>query len=157
MKRILGYGLSIGAALLVGALGSLATTSAIPTWYTTLIKPALTPPSWVFGPVWTLLYVLMGIAAYRVFERRKKYPRLAFSTLALYVMHLGVNAFWSIAFFGLRSPETGIAVISVLWTMILVLTILFFKFDKVSGMLLLPYLAWVSFASYLNRAFSLLN
>lgn len=135
---------------LAGLVGSLFTFSAIPTWYATLNKPSFSPPNWIFGPVWTTLYILMGISLYLVWSKGKR-------GVALFKFQLVINALWSILFFGLRSPILGLITIIILWTMILALIKIFWKIDKTASVLLWPYLAWVSFASVLNLAILLLN
>ena len=145
------------APLLIGYAGSAFTMPQIPGWYAELVKPALNPPSFVFGPVWTTLYVLMGIAAFRVFKKRGVRPAIARTALILYVVHLFVNLAWSLAFFAGQSPDGAVAVIAVLWAMIVSLVFLFSRIDTWAAMLLIPYLLWVSFASYLNIAIALLN
>lgn len=135
---------------LAGLVGSLFTISAIPTWYATLNKPSFSPPNWIFGPVWTTLYILMGISLYLVWSKGKK-------GVMLFKLHLILNALWSILFFGLRSPMLGLIAIIILWTMILALIKIFWKIDKTASILLWPYLAWVSFATILNLAILLLN
>lgn len=153
------YGSLIGSLALVyltALAGSSFTANAIGTWYAGLIKPALTPPGWVFGPVWTILYAFMAIAAWRVYVKRDTDPR-AMPILFVYGVHLVVNAFWSIAFFGLHNPESAVGIIAILWGLIVYLAIRFYSIDKVAGYLLLPYLAWVSFASYLNWSLAILN
>lgn len=133
-----------------GLVGSLFTFSAIPAWYTTLNKPSFSPPNWIFGPVWTILYILMGVSLYLVWSKGKK-------GVALFKLHLVVNSLWSILFFGLRSPILGLITIIILWTMILVLIRTFWKINKTASVLLWPYLAWVSFATVLNFAIFTLN
>ena len=139
-----------------GLLGSLATFSSVATWYPTLNKPWFSPPNWIFGPVWTLLYIMMGIALYLVWEKgyAKKNVRFAFW---LFVVHLGFNAAWSIVFFGLHSPPGGLVVILILWTLIVALIRKFYRIARAAAYLLVPYLAWVSFATVLNCAVWLLN
>ena len=137
-------------------VGMYFTIGAVETWYPTLTKPMLSPPNWVFGPVWTMLYALMAIAAWRIHGRRKSFAG-AYRLLIVYGIHLVVNVLWSFAFFGLQSPEWGLAVIAVLWLLIVYLTFSFYRVDKVAGMLFVPYLLWVSFASYLNLSIVLLN
>ena len=137
-------------------VGSLFTVSAITGWYTTLIKAELNPPNWLFGPVWTVLYTFMAIAAWRIYEKRKSNPK-ADRLLLVYALHLAVNAFWSVAFFGFHSPMLALMVIVLLWLMIVYLTVGFYRIDRAAGLLFLPYLAWVSFATYLNLSIVLLN
>ena len=145
------------SALLVGYIGSYFTTPYIPTWYASLIKPELMPPSFVFGPVWSVLYVLMGIAAFRVYLKRKKAPKLASRALLLYGVHLLVNLAWSIVFFAGQNPNGAVAVIALLWSMIIAMVLMFSRIDKPASYLLIPYLAWVTFATYLNVSISMLN
>ena len=134
-----------------GFVGSFFTGSAIDTWYATLDKPFLNPPNWVFAPMWTFLYTLMAFAAWRIFQKRA-HPQ-AKGALALYGVHLILNAFWSVAFFGWHNPTLAFAVIVALWACIFALTVLFRRIDRTAGLLFIPYLAWVSFALYLNLMF----
>lgn len=145
--------LSILTAQSAGLLGSIFTTSSIPTWYINIIKPEWNPPSWIFGPVWITLYTLMGIAAYLIWKN-KNTSRHA---LTLYGIQLLLNALWSILFFGLKNPGLAFAEIIVLWVFIVGTLISFWKIDKRAGALLLPYLAWVSFAVFLNYTIWQLN
>ena len=141
---------------LVGAIGSLFTAQAIPTWYATLAKPALNPPAWVFGPVWTTLYVLMGVAAFLVWRKgwARREGKIA---LAVFVGQLLLNTLWSVLFFVLHSPGGALIEIVLLWGAIVATIIAFAKISKLAAWLLAPYLAWVSFAIYLNYAFWSLN
>ena len=141
---------------LAGIVGAIFTTEAIPTWYATLIKPALNPPSWVFGPVWTTLYALMGIAAFFVWKHgwERKDVRKA---LSLFGIQLILNAVWSIVFFGLHSPFWALVNIAALWLAIVWTMILFYKISKPAMWLLVPYILWVSFAAYLNYSIWVLN
>lgn len=147
---------SIALAEGAGILGSFFTVSAVETWYATLSKPDLSPPNWLFGPVWTTLYALMAIAAWRIYEKRKV-SRRATPLLWIYAAHLAINTFWSVAFFGLHSPTLAFGMIVLLWLLIAYLAIGFYRIDRLAGILLVPYLAWVSFASYLNLSIVLLN
>jgi benzodiazapine receptor len=140
------------ATLAAGWIGSRYLPGA---WYASLVKPAWTPPNAVFGPAWTLLYVLMGLAAWRVW-RRAGFGG-AGAPLALFILQLGLNALWSYLFFGLRRPDLAFFDIVVLWTSILVLVTLFWRLDRGAGALLLPYLGWVGFAACLNLAIWRLN
>jgi benzodiazapine receptor len=139
-----------------GAAGSLFTAPAIPTWYAGLIKPAFNPPDWVFGPAWTLLYLLMGIALFLVVkdgltERRVK------TAAGVFAVQLFLNGFWSYIFFGLKSPGWALAEISALWVSIAICLVLFFRISRTAGLLLVPYLGWVTFAALLNGAIWRLN
>lgn len=148
---------SLFLAYATAFLGSFFTTrEVLSTWYTSLHKAVLNPPSFVFAPVWTLLYTLMAFAAWRIYERRSTDPR-SYRALVVYVIHLAVNAGWSFVFFGMQAPALALGVIGVLFLMVLTLTIMFFRIDRTSGYLFLPYLLWISFASYLNLSVVLLN
>ncbi len=139
-----------------GGIGSFFTDPVIPNWYENLNKPFFNPPNWIFGPVWTLLYLMMGVAAYLVWRKRKEVLNAKFS-LVIFIVHLVFNASWSIAFFGMQNPGLAFGNIIILWGMILFLIIRFWKIDKVAAWLLVPYLFWVSFASLLNYAIWSLN
>lgn len=154
-NRWLTLALFIASSLVAGAIGSVATASSVESWYPTLRKPSWNPPSTVFGPVWTTLYILMGVAAWRVWLKQST-PRVS-GAIAGFFAHLGLNAFWSVLFFGLRSPGAALIEIVVLWASILWLGVLFFRIDRLAGVLWLPYLAWVSFAMVLNGHIYLLN
>jgi benzodiazapine receptor len=138
-----------------GALGGRATYPAIPGWYQGLEKPSWTPPDWLFGPAWTTLYILMGVAAWLVWRhggwRSQKRP------LTLFVVQVVLNALWSIVFFGMRNPGLGMAEIVVLWLAILATLIAFWRVSRVAGGLMVPYLGWVTFAAALNFAIWRLN
>jgi tryptophan-rich sensory protein len=141
---------------LAGIIGSVFTASSVSTWYTALQKPSLNPPSWVFGPVWTTLFVLMGIAAYLIYENgfKKKNVRIA---LSVFAVQLVLNTLWSILFFGLQNPGLALVEIAFLWLSILSCIVLFYKINKTAAYLLIPYIVWVSFASYLNYTLWILN
>lgn len=139
---------------LAGGIGAYFTFPSISSWYQFLNKPFWSPPNWLFGPVWTLLYLLMGISSYLVWQSKNENKS---KILKIYFLHLALNSLWSIFFFGLKNPFLGFLEIIVLWAFILYLTINFYKIKKISGILFLPYLLWVSFASVLNLAIVLLN
>jgi tryptophan-rich sensory protein len=143
-------------AQLAGVVGSLATLSAIDGWYATLVRPALAPPNWVFGPVWTTLYALMGVAGWLVSRApvEERLRRLAYLSFAV---QLVLNAAWSFVFFGAEAIGPALGVIVVLLAAILVNAALFYRVDRRAGLLLVPYLAWVAFATYLNYGFWTLN
>ena len=139
-----------------GVIGSLFTTPAIPTWYASIEKPSFTPPNSLFGPVWTMLFLLMGIAIFLVW-REGLSDRNVRNTFTLFIVQLVLNVLWSAAFFGLRSPLAGLVVIIVLWAAIFLTIIRFFAISTTAGALLIPYIAWVSFAAVLNGALYILN
>ena len=147
---------SIVLCLAVGFLGSFFTRSSLDTWYAGLKKPVFNPPSWIFAPVWTALYVLIGFSAALVWEQGlgKADVRLA---LIVFLIQLFLNFLWSPAFFGRRSSRSGLVVIVLLWLAILATTTLFFGISCPAALLLLPYLAWVSFAMVLNASIAYLN
>lgn len=149
-------GFSIVIPLLVGYLGSLFTTPSIGTWYASINKPAFNPPNWIFFPVWTTLFILMGISLYLIWE---KYPKNKLSKNALYVfgLQLGLNLLWSLLFFGLKNPLYAAIEIVVLWMAILITIMKFRKISKTASLLLLPYLAWVAFAAALNFSIVMIN
>ena len=146
----------IAACELVGYLGSFFTRPAIPTWYAWLKKPAFAPPNWLFAPMWITLYLLMGIAVYLVWQKGAAHAGVR-AALAAFAVQLLLNAAWSPAFFGLRSPLAGAAVIVLLWLAILLTIVLFWKISRASALLLLPYILWVTLASALNISIYLLN
>jgi tryptophan-rich sensory protein len=135
------------APLVVGALGTIPTARAIPTWYRTLDKPAWNPPDRVFGPVWTTLYGLMGLALVLI---RRQGDRSADRAQALFGLQLALNLAWSFVFFGSRSVRGGVVVIVLLWIAILATIAASWRVRRSAAALLVPYLAWVSFASILN-------
>jgi len=156
IKDIFKLVISIVACLAAGAIGSVFTRSAIPTWYATLEKPSFNPPNWLFAPVWTFLYILMGVAAFLVWRKglENRQVRIA---LIVFLIQLVLNALWSVVFFGLESPLYGLIVISILWIAILVTVIKFFRISRVASVLMWPYLLWVTFAAVLNSSIWLLN
>jgi benzodiazapine receptor len=147
---------SIVACQCAGGIGSIFTTSAIPTWYAALEKPFFTPPNWLFAPAWITLYLLMAIAAFIIW-RKGLGKREVRAALIIFLVQLVLNALWSVVFFGLQSPFWGIVVIIALWVAILLTIIRFFRLSTVAGALLVPYIVWVSFASALNIAIWVLN
>lgn len=154
--KIIPLFISIGVCFLAAAVGSVFTTGAINTWYVTLNKPFFNPPNWIFGPVWTLLYLLMGISLY-IFWNTKTSVKEKRLGLILFIVQLALNALWSILFFGLKSPTAAFVGIILLWLAIFLTIKNFLQLSKVAGRLLIPYLAWVSFATILNLSIVLLN
>ena len=147
---------SILLPLVAGLIGSYSTVSSVDTWYAMLTKPAFNPPDWIFAPVWTVLYVLMGAAFYLIWTKgtQKKAVRTA---MWVFTLHLIVNCGWSVVFFGLHSLLGGLFTILVLLTFIVILLRLFYPISRVAAYLLMPYLLWVSFATVLNTSLWLLN
>ena len=159
MQRLKQTGIILAFILgteLAGIIGSIFTVDSIPTWYVTLVTPAWNPPSWIFGPVWTILFALMGIAAYLVW-RKRTHNKGTRSSLVFYGIQLIFNTLWSIIFFGLKNPGLAFADIIILLLMIVVTTVKFWKIDRYAGILFLPYLLWVSFATVLNFAIWQMN
>lgn len=150
---------SIFLAQAAGAIGSIFTVESVQTWYQFLNKPTWSPPNWLFGPVWLSLYTLMGTAAYLIWRTKAsgQLIKLRRRALILYGLHLIFNTLWSILFFGWRRPDLAFFEILFLWLMILLMMIWFGKIKKVASWLLLPYLLWVTFASWLNFNILLLN
>jgi tryptophan-rich sensory protein len=147
---------SILICQVAGFVGSLFTRAAVPTWYSTLNKPAFTPPSGVFGPVWTTLYLLMGTSLFLVW-RTDGGLRQRREALAVFVFQLALNTLWSILFFGLRSPLAGLVGIICLWAVLWLTIYLFARISKLAAWLLAPYLLWLSFAFVLNISIFVLN
>lgn len=146
--------LSILLCQAAGIIGSFFTVSSIPTWYATLNKPFFSPPNWIFAPVWTTLYALMGVYFYLLWTSSKKTAR---QLLRFFLIHLVLNSLWSIVFFGLKFPLGALVIILILIFMISYLIIKGFKINRYAPYLLMPYLAWVSFATVLNAAIWVLN
>jgi len=149
-----GLALSMLACLAVGGLGGLFTASSVSTWYPELSKPSWTPPGWLFGPVWTALYVMMAVALWLAWRAR---PEAAGACAALFAIQLGLNLGWSVVFFGLRQPGWAVAEIVVLWCAIAATVWRLWLCTPVAGLLMLPYLAWVTFAAALTAAIWRMN
>lgn len=145
-QQIIGLLVALGVTSIAAAAGAVASSTA-PTFYASLTRPAWAPPAWVFGPVWTVLYLLMGIAAWLVWRKRTARRRPA---LTLYAIQLFFNAVWSWVFFRAHLGELSIINILLLWVLIVWLIFLFRKISLASAVLLIPYLLWVSFAAALN-------
>ena len=148
----------IAASFVTGAIGSWATIVNVRAWYPLLNKPTWNPPGWIFGPVWSLLYVLMGVAIWRVWRTGNKENSSAIKgAVAVYFVQLVFNALWSVLFFGLKKPGWALADISVLWFILVGLLIHIWRIERIAGLLWLPYVLWVSFATVLNTAIVRLN
>lgn len=156
IPKIIKLVMSILLCQLAGLIGSFFTAPAIPTWYQTLVKPFFTPPNWLFAPVWIALYFLMGISLFLVWETKSSDGR-AKSALIIFCVQLFLNALWTISFFGLRSPFMGFINIVLLWLTILWTMRKFLKIRRISGLIMLPYFIWVSFAAILNFSILVLN
>jgi tryptophan-rich sensory protein len=148
--------ISVALCQLAGIIGSVFTTPAIPTWYASLRKPGFNPPNGVFGPVWIALFVLMGISLFLVWRKGLDIPYVK-SGIMLFSIQLIFNVLWSAVFFGLKSPLGGLGIIIILWILILLTMIEFYKVSEVAGALLIPYILWVSFATILNASLYILN
>ncbi|MBI4138663.1 tryptophan-rich sensory protein [Candidatus Uhrbacteria bacterium] len=148
-KDILKLFVAIGICELAGVIGAAFTVSVIPTWYAGLAKPALNPPSWIFGPVWTMLYALMGISAFLIWRRGLQQRNIR-TALIIFDVQLFLNAIWSVLFFGMRNPGAALLDIFLLWATIIWTIAVFHKISRPAAYILAPYLLWVSFAIYLN-------
>ena len=171
--------ITVALSELAGIIGSIVTIPAIPGWYAALVKPALNPPSWVFGPVWTTLYFLMGVSLYLVWthdwnvnhpiltktrkawnpwsERFWRGDLQKVNVMAIFAIQYLLNIAWSVVFFGMHLPSMAFFVILALWVSILYTIVNFYRISKLAAYLLVPYILWVSFASYLNYAIWMLN
>ena len=138
-----------------GLVGAVFTSPAIDTWYAGLNKPSFNPPNWLFAPVWTLLYLAMGVSLYLVWERRGEIDIKP--ALVVFTIQMVLNLAWSIIFFGLKLPAFAFGEIVVLWAAILLTIVKFWPLSKTASYLLVPYLLWVSFASLLNLSIWRLN
>jgi translocator protein len=148
--------LSLALPQLAGVIGLVFTRPAISNWYAGLEKPSFNPPNWVFGPAWTILYILMGISIYLIWQKIKENKK-AKGAFWLFWVHLFFNAIWSIIFFGFQSPGWALIIIAIIWLFIVTMMIRFWKISHWATYLLLPYLLWVSFASFLNYFIWFLN
>ena len=157
MKEFIKLLISVIVCQLAGVIGSIFTESSVKTWYAAINKPSFTPPDWLFGPVWIFLFLLMGISLFLVWSHPSAAPIDRRRALIIFGAQLALNAFWSSAFFGLKSPLFGFIVIVILWIAILMTIIRFLKISELAAWLLIPYILWVSFASVLNFAILLLN
>lgn len=154
---VLGLVVFVVVCFAVAGLGSLFTTPRVAdgAWYDTLSKPFFTPPSWLFGPVWTVLYLAVAVSGWLAWRRRGFSGAPA--AMALFAAQLALNLLWSVVFFGLRAPGLGLVEILVLWAAILATILAFRPISRPAALLLVPYLAWVTFATALNAGIWLLN
>lgn len=157
MSKSLKIVIAVIICLAIGYGSGLATQSSITTWYPTLNKPFFNPPNWLFAPVWTLLYVMMGVSAGLVWSKMESVPVLVKKALWVFAIQLILNALWSFLFFGMCNPFLAFIEILLLWLMILETIKLFKPIDPLASKLLIPYLLWVSFATLLNGSIWWLN
>lgn len=141
--------------VIVSGIGGAITSSSVADWYPALAKPPFNPPDWLFGPVWTLLYIVMAVAAWRVW--RQAGWRQARAALLIYFLQLGVNLAWSALFFGLRRPDLALADCLLLLVMVVVTAVAFRRHDGIAALLMVPYALWVGFACLLNGSIVALN
>jgi len=163
MKKIFKFIISIAIPLIIGFLGSFFTSGSVNSWYTTINKPSFNPPNWIFGPVWTILFIMIGLSFYLVWikdfgkQGRKQNEKQKKRIIGVYCVQLALNFLWSVFFFGLRNPLLSFMEIIILWFFIITNIILFYRVSEKAGYLLIPYLLWVSFAAILNFAIVILN
>lgn len=155
MRRFLKFLVCLALPLLTGYIGSLMTSPAIDGWYVAIAKPFFTPPNWLFAPVWTLLFILMGLALFYVADVKQN--QATERAIFIFAIQLCLNLAWSFFFFSWQELGYAFAEIIVLWLMILINTIMFYNIKKMAGYLLVPYLLWVSFAVILNFNIWLIN
>jgi translocator protein len=149
MNKWLVLALLVGLCLAVGSGAGYMTAQSVLTWYPTLVKPWFNPPSWLFAPVWTVLYIMMAVAAWLVWLRK--------GSLVLFYVQLALNFLWTFLFFNQQSPGLALIEIVAMWIAILATILGFWKVDRRAGWLMVPYLAWVSFAGFLNASIWWLN
>lgn len=143
----------ISICLLAGYIGSQFTFVSVKTWYHTIKKPSWNPPNWIFAPVWTLLYVMMAVAAWRVWENADE----PLGPMLLFALQLGLNMIWSAIFFGMRNIRWAFLEITLLWAAVVTTAVVFYRIDTWAGLLFVPYVLWVIFAAFLNLTILTLN
>jgi benzodiazapine receptor len=148
---------AIAVVASAGLIDNLATIPNIPVWYAGLNKPGFTPPNWVFGPVWSLLYAMMVLAFWRVLLRRSRWTTAGWRVVGVFLVQMALNAFWSVAFFGMHNPLLGLVGVIALELMIVATIITFKPIDRMAAWLLAPYAVWVGYATALNAAIVGLN
>jgi tryptophan-rich sensory protein len=157
MQKVLRISLVVMTCLVIGYLSGMVTRESITTWYPTLVKPIFNPPNWVFAPVWTILYIMMGVAGGIVWTKIESDEENVKKAFKFFLIQLGLNALWSFIFFYLHNPLLALIEIVILQLMIFETYSQFKKIDKTAGYLFIPYLAWVSFAMILNFSIWWLN
>ena len=148
--------LSIIICQMAGVIGSIFTAGSVTSWYPTLVKPSFSPPGFYIGLIWIVLFTLMGISLFLIWRETPSNPA-ARNALYFFAAQLIVNVLWSVAFFGMRSPISGLVVIAFLWVLILITIIKFWPINRTAALLLIPYIVWVSIAAYLNFSLWRLN
>ena len=157
LNKITRIAIAVILCLAVGYSSSTFTKEGVATWYPTILKPSFNPPNWVFMPVWTLLFILMGVAAGLVWDKIKEQNEEVKKALGFFLIQLALNAIWSYLFFGLKNPMLALIEIALLFLMIYETYLKFIKINKIAGYLLIPYMAWVAFAAILNASIWWLN
>jgi tryptophan-rich sensory protein len=157
MQKIVRIAVVLSTCLLVGYLSGMVTRESITTWYPSLIKPSFNPPNWVFAPVWTILYIMMGVAGGMVWNRLEQDSENVKKAFTFFIIQLALNAAWSVIFFYFHNPFLALIEIILFWLIIFETYIQFKKIDKTAGLLFIPYIAWVSFATILNASILWLN
>ena len=147
----------VATCLALGYFSGMVTQTSIKTWYPNLIKPSFNPPNWVFAPVWSMLFIMMGVAAGLVWSRIESKNQAVRKALLFFAIQLALNMLWSFLFFGMKNPTLALIEIVVLLLLIYETYVQFVKIDKIAGYLLIPYLLWVSFATVLNASIWWLN
>ena len=148
--------LSIIICQMAGVIGSIFTAGSVTSWYPTLVKPSFSPPGFYIGLIWIVLFTLMGISLFLIWRETPSNPAARIA-LYFFAVQLIVNVLWSVAFFGMRSPISGLVVIALLWVLILITIIKFWPINRTAALLLIPYIIWVSIAAYLNFSIWRLN
>ena len=148
--------ISIIVPVAIGASSSFFTAAGVNDWYLTIQKPSFNPPNWIFAPVWTALYILMGVGLYFIWQKPEGTPYRS-AAITIFIIQLTLNFFWSFLFFKAQQPGYALAEIAVLWISILLMIIYFAKVKPIAGYLQIPYLCWVSFATILNYSIWQLN
>lgn len=154
-SKVIKFIIAIALPLSLGAIAGIFTADSVQGWYATLVKPSFSPPNWVFGPVWTTLYVLMGISFYLVWIQPAGKKRD--NAIMLFLCQLALNVAWSFLFFYFKQPGLALVEIILLWILIVIMLIQFYKVKPLAAFLNIPYLLWVSFATALNAGYYLLN
>jgi len=150
--------ISLAIPQLAGLLGSVANINSLDIWYESLQKPSFNPPNWIFGPVWILLFVLMGVALYFIWEKGTWFNTQKIKrAISFFIFQLVLNVIWSFLFFYFQNPQAALVEIFILLGVIIWNILIFYRIDKKAGLLLLPYALWVSFACVLNWIIVILN